>query len=139
RCSGTYSGQGGFVGGETTDHKRHIEVVDELLEVERFGTAGDVLGRDRSAPDHEDVHTGVDDRPVVLGGALGGQPCGRDQTGAADLLDPASDQFFLDRSGVDFLEALGGRLVLEFTDFLEQRLRVFVPGPEPLQVQHSQA
>src|SRR5699024_4647633 len=89
----------------------------------------------RGASTHQ-VQGGVDDRPVVLGGVLRGQPCGRDQTGAADLLDPASDQLFLDRSGVDFLEALGGRLVLEFTDFLEQRLRVFVPGPEPLQVQH---
>src|SRR5699024_9366678 len=64
RGASTHQVQGGGVGGATADHHRHIEVVDELLEVERFGTAGDVFGRDRGAPDHEDVHTGVDDRPV---------------------------------------------------------------------------
>src|SRR5699024_11731652 len=78
RGASTHQVQGGGVGGATADHHRHIEVVDELLEVERFGTAGDVFGRDRGAPDHEDVHTGVDDRPVVLCCVVRGQPCVRD-------------------------------------------------------------
>src|SRR5690625_3317464 len=139
RGAGTHQVQGGGVGRATTDDDGHVQVVDELLEVERLGPPGHVLGRDSGPADHEDVHPGVDDRPVVLGGALRRQAGCGDQTGAADLLDPAADELFLDRRGVDLLEARGGGFLVEFADLLEQRGGVLVTGPEPLEIENTEA
>src|SRR5690606_35241631 len=68
--AGGHQVQGGGVGGAAADHDRDVQVVDELLEVERLGPAGDVLGGDGGAADDEDVHARVQHRLVVLGGAL---------------------------------------------------------------------
>src|SRR5699024_12529502 len=44
--AGAHEVQGRGVGGRAADDDGHIEFVDELLEVERFGVRRDVLGRD---------------------------------------------------------------------------------------------
>ena len=83
----------------------HVELVDELLEVQRLGAAGDVLGRHRGAADHEDVGPGVDDRLLELRGALRGQPRPRRSRPARRISSiRAADQLFLDRLGVDLLQ-----------------------------------
>src|SRR5690606_38409172 len=47
-----------------TDDDGDVELVDELLEVQRLRTTRHVLGRDRGAADDEDVGARVDDRLV---------------------------------------------------------------------------
>ena len=42
--AGAHQVQRGLVGRAAADDDRHVELVDELLEVERLGPAGDVLG-----------------------------------------------------------------------------------------------
>src|SRR5690606_28426231 len=97
RSTGAHEVQGGGVGGASPDHDGNVEVVDELLEVEGLRAAGDVFGGDRGAADDENVHPGLDHGLVVLGRALGGEAGRGDYPGAADLFDPAADQFFFDR------------------------------------------
>src|ERR1700753_4495377 len=91
---------------------RHVQLVDELLEVERLAPAGHVLGRDRGAADDEDVHPGVDDRLVVAGRPLGRQPRRGGHAGRADLLDPPADQLVPYRRGVHLLQPPGGGLLV---------------------------
>jgi len=62
--------KGGGVGGGAADDDRHVEFVDELLEVERFLVLRDVFGRDRGAADDEQVDAGGDDGLVQFLGAL---------------------------------------------------------------------
>src|SRR5690606_28292600 len=96
RRAGAHQVQRGRVGGAAADDDGDVEVVDELLEVERFGASGDVLGGHGGAADDEQVDAGVDDGLVELGGALRRQP-GRDgDARVADLLDPAADQLLLE-------------------------------------------
>src|SRR5690606_11457039 len=74
RRAGAHQVQRGRVGGAAADDDGDVEVVDELLEVERFGASGDVLGGHGGAADDEQVDAGVDDGLVELGGALRRQP-----------------------------------------------------------------
>ena len=58
------------VGGGPADDHRHVQLVDEPLEVEWLCLSGDVFGGDGGTADHEQVHPGVHDRAPVLLGAL---------------------------------------------------------------------
>ena len=71
--AGAHQVQRGGVGRAAADHHGDVELVDELLQVERLGPAGDVLRRHRGAADHEDVHARVHDGLGVPRGALRGQ------------------------------------------------------------------
>ncbi|GAA3088344.1 hypothetical protein GCM10020254_36280 [Streptomyces goshikiensis] len=137
--AGAHQVQGRGVGGAAADDDRDVELVDELLQVQRLGGAGDVLRRHRGAADDEDVHARVDDGLGELGGALRGERGGGDDARVAHLLDALPDQVGLDRRGVDLLEAAGGRLLVQLRDLVEQRLRVLVPGPQAFEVQHAEA
>ena len=108
------------------------------LHLMRTGAAGDVLRAHRGAPDHEDVRPGVHDGLVVTRGALRRQPGGGDHAGPADLLDPAADQLFPDRLGVDLLQPPGGRFFAKLRHLSQQRLRIFEPGPQALEVEHGE-
>jgi hypothetical protein len=55
RSAGPHEVQGRRIGGGTADDDRHVELVDEPLEVERLGPAADVLGRHGGAADDEQV------------------------------------------------------------------------------------
>ena len=85
----------------------HVELVDELLEVQRLGLARDVLGGDRGAPDDEHVDAGVDHALGELLGPLRRQRAGHGDPGVAHLLQPRGDQLGLDRLGVDLLQPPG--------------------------------
>jgi hypothetical protein len=136
--AGAHEVQGRGVRRAAADDDRHVELVDELLEVERLGSPGHVLGGHRGAADHEQVDARVDHRLVVLHRALRGKACGHGDPGVADLLDAAADQLFLDRLGVDLLQAAGRRFVVKRRELREQRLRIFVPRPQPLEVEYGE-
>ncbi len=125
------------MGGAAADDDRHIQLVDELLQVQRLGLTRHVLGRHRRAADHEDVDACVDDGLVVAHGPLGRQPRRGGHAGCPDLLDPPADQLFLDRLGVDLLQPPGRRLVVKLGRLGEQRLGVLEPGPQSLKVQRG--
>ncbi len=137
--AGAHQVQGGGVRGAAADDHRDVQLVDELLQVERLGGAGDVLGGDRRTADDEDVHARVDDGLGKLRGALRGERRGGDDAGVAHLLDALPDQLLLDGGGVDLLEPRGGRLDGHLGDLVEERLRVGVPGPQPFEVEDAEA
>src|SRR6202034_1015076 len=103
RAAGAHQGQRRGVRGAAADDDGDVELVNELLEVERLGAAGDVLGGDRRAADHEDVRARVEHRLVVTRRALRRQGRRGDDTSPRDLLDAPADQLFLDRLRVDLL------------------------------------
>ena len=137
--AGAHQVQRGGVGRAATDDHRNIQLVDELLEVQRLGLAGHVLGGHGGAADHEDVRARVQDGLVVAHGALRGQPRRRGDPGGADLRDPAADQVLLDRRGVDLLEPARGFRVVQAGHLGEDRLRVLVTCPEPFEVEDGEA
>jgi hypothetical protein len=53
--AGAHEVQARGVRGAAADHDGHVDLADELLEVERLGDRGDVLGRDDRALDDQDV------------------------------------------------------------------------------------
>ena len=61
RGAGAHQVQRRLVRRATADDHGHVELVDELLEVQRLGLAGDVLGRHRGPADDEHVDARVDD------------------------------------------------------------------------------
>ena len=94
--TGAHQVQGRRVGGGAADDHRHVELVDEALEVERLRAARDVLGRHGGATDDEQVDPGVDDGLPQLLGALRGEGTGDGDAGVADLAQPLGDQLGLD-------------------------------------------
>jgi hypothetical protein len=136
--AGPHQVQRRLVRGAAADDHRDVQLVDELLEVERLRPARDVLRRDRGAPDDEQVHPGVDDGLRELRRALRRQRGGRDDAGLTHLADALEDQLLPHRRGVDLLQAPVGLGLVQLPDLLEQRLRVVVPGPQPLKVEHAE-
>ncbi|MGX1505498.1 UNVERIFIED_CONTAM: hypothetical protein RKD43_004123 [Streptomyces graminofaciens] len=139
RRAGTHKVQRGRVRGAAAHDDRHVEFVDELLEVQRLRGAGDVLGGDRRTADDEDVDARVDHGLRELRGALRGERGGGHDAGVAHLLDALADQLLPDGGGVDLLEAARGIGLVHLRDLVEQRLRVVVAGPQALEVQDAQA
>jgi len=136
---GAHEVQGGGVGGRPADDHGDVELVDEALEVERLGLAGDVLGADGGATDDEQVDPGVDDVLPELLGALRAQRAGHRDAGLADLAEPFGDEPGLDLGGVDLLHPGGGDVGVEPDDLGEQPAGVLVTGPQPLEVEDGQA
>ena len=64
--------EGGLVAGAAADDDRHLELADDLEEVERLTVLGDVLGRHHRALDDEHVELAGDDGGQQLVGALRG-------------------------------------------------------------------
>ena len=104
------------VGRGAADDHGHVELVDELLEVERLDLLADVLGADGGAADDEQVDAGVDDGLVVLLGALRAEGAGDRDTGGADLGEALLDELGLDRLGVELLHAAGRVAVVQAAD-----------------------
>ena len=99
---------------------------------------GHVLGRHRGAADDEQVDPGVDDGLPQLLGALRGERAGHGDTRVADLAQPLGDQLGLDLLAVDLLHPGRRQRRVEGGDLGEQRGRVLVAGPQPLEVEHRQ-
>ncbi len=137
--AGAHQVQGRGVRGAAADDDRDVQLVDELLQVQRLVRTGHVLRGDRRTADDEDVHARVDDGLGELGRALRGERGGGDHARVAHLLDALPDQLLLDGSRVDLLETAGRGVHVEARDLVEQRLRVLVPRPEALEVQHAEA
>ena len=133
--TGAHEVQRGGVRRAPADDDRHVELADELLEVERLDRLRHVLGRHDRALDHEDVELGFEHVLGVLLDALGRERRARDDAGVLDLTDAATDQLFLDRLGVDLLHPPGGLLVRELGDLLEQHVGVVVARPQALEVE----
>ena len=129
----------GGVGRRTSDDDGNVEVVDELLQVQRFVDARDVLGRDGRAPDDEEVDAGGDDGLVELLRALRRQGARDRHARVPDLLQAVAHEFGLDRLGVHLLHPTSRRGLIEGGDLRQQRIGVVVPGPQPLEVEHPQA
>ena len=55
------------------DHNRHIQLVNEFLEVQRFMRGRNMLCRDRSTANHEKIGTGLHHRFVMFLGVLRGK------------------------------------------------------------------
>src|SRR5262245_31218918 len=91
---GPHQVQSSRIGGDTADHNRNIQLVDELLEVERLGLARYMLGRHGRAADDKQVDTGVDDGLPELLGPLWRQRSRGDDTRLAYLVDALDDQVF---------------------------------------------
>ncbi len=136
---GPHQVQAGRVGGAAADDRRHRHLGDELLQVQRLDRGRDVFGGDHGALDDEDVEAGLDRHLVVLAHFLRRQRAADDGAAGLDLLDPLADQLGLDRLGVDLLHD-PRRLVLgRGGDLLQQLLGVLEAGPDPLEVEHSEA
>ena len=135
RPPGPHQVQRGLVGGATADDHRHVQVVDELLEIQWGQVRRDMLGRHGGASDDEEVHAGIDHGLRVRLGVLRRQGARRRHPGLADLGHSFADQLGFDRFGVDRLHRPGGfDRVVDRNDLLEQRLRVLVPGPQTLEL-----
>jgi hypothetical protein len=127
------------VGGAAADDHRDVVAGDERLEVERLGGGRDVLGRDDRALDDQDVQARLERRLVVGADPLRGQRGGRDDAAGLDLGDALADQLGLHGRPVHVLHVLGRLGVGQPGDLVVDLLRVLVPGPEALEVQHGQA
>src|SRR5699024_3029019 len=131
--------QGGGVGGAAAHDHRHIELVDESLEVQRLPPGGDVLRGDGGAADEEQVHAGVHDRLPVLLRALRRQRTGGGDARIPQLLEPVADQLGLDRFVVDRAHHAHDLVVGGVGDAGELGGGILVAGPQALEVEHAEA
>ena len=121
--TGAHEVQGGLVAGAPADDDRDLELADELLEVQRLGRLGDVLGRHDGALDDQEVGLGLEHVGGEARRCAGGDRHAGGDAGVLDLADALADQLGLDRLLVDLLHPLGGLLGVEVGDLLEQRRR----------------
>ncbi len=136
--AGPHQVQAGVVGSAAADDTGHVEVGDELLEVERLGLRRDVLRGDHRALDDEDVEPGLERGLVVLGDLLRGEGPAGHRAGRLDLLDPLGDQLGLDRLRVDLLHDPRGDLLGGRRDLVELLVGVLIPGPDALEVEDAE-
>ena len=137
--TGAHEVQGRGVGGGSADDDGHIEFVDELLEVERFGVGRDMLGRDRGAADDEDIDSGIDDGLVELLGPLRSQGACHGDSGFTDLFEASGDEFGLDGCGVELLHPGSRHLSRQLSDFGQLRGGILVPGPQSFEVEDAES
>ena len=128
------------VGRAAADDDRHVELVDELLEVERLGPAGDVLGGHRRAADDEQVDAGVDHRlPELLRCAAGTERAGHGDAGVADLRDPLRRSARAGSARRRSPASAGWRRPASSAAIsASSGCRVLVAGPEALEVEHAE-
>ena len=137
--AGAHQVQPGRVGGATADHRRHRDLGDELLQVQRLDAGRDVLGGDHRSLDDEDVEPGLDRKLVVVANPLRGERAAGHRPLLLDLGDPLADQLRLDRLGVDLLQQPGGEMGGRRGDPLQLLVGVLVARPDALQVEHAEA
>jgi len=70
-CTGTHEMHRRLVRCNTADNDRGVELVDEVLQIERLALFGDMLSRNRGAADDEDVEPRLDNGIVVHCSSLG--------------------------------------------------------------------
>src|SRR2546430_4922232 len=128
--AGAHEVQRGRVRRAAADDDRQVELADELLEVQRLGRLGDVLGGDDGPLDHEHVELGVEDELGVALDALGREGGARGHARRLDLLDAGADQLLLDRLGVDLLQAAGGLVGLQRPGLPEHLAGIHVARPQ---------
>ena len=141
-CAGTHQVLSLRVASHATNNDRNVELVDELLQVQRLVRGGNVLSRDGRTADDEQLNARLHYGLVVLLGVLRAQGACNDHAGVTDLFQACSNQFRLNRLGVNLLHAggCGGGVRLgQLNNLVQQRLRVLVTGPQALEVQHTQA
>ena len=141
-CAGTHQVLSLRVASNATNDDRNVQLVDELLQVQRLVRGGNMLSRDGRATDDEQLNARLHHGLVVLLGVLRAQGACNDHAGVTNLFQACSDQFRLNRLGVNLLHAggCGGRVRLgQLDNLVKQRLRVLVAGPQALEVQHAQA
>ena len=137
--AGAHEVQRGRVRRAAADDDRQVELADELLEVQRLGRLGDVLGGHDGPLDDEHVELGVEDELGVALDPLRRERGARGHARRLDLLDAGADQLLLDRLGVDLLQAAGGLVGLQRRDLLEERVGILVAGPQALEVEAGEA
>ena len=98
-----------------------------------------MLGGHHRAADDEQVDAGFDHRGVELLGALRGKRARHGDARIADLMQPAGDELGLHRLTVDLLDPLGRDVIGQLGNLVEQRLRIVIPCPQTLQIQHAKS
>ena len=79
------------VASNATNDDRNVELVDELLQVQRLVRGGNVLSRDGRAADDEQLNTRLHHGLVVLLGVLRAQGACNDHAGVTNLFQACSD------------------------------------------------
>ena len=135
--AGTHQVQGrGVVGGAAYDDG-HIQIVDELLQVQWLVILGDVLGGNDRAADDEQVDARFEHGRIIVLRALRGQGARNGDAGVTNLMQTLDNELRLDRLGVDLLNTLGRAFGRQFGDLVKQRLRIVVAGPQAFEVEHA--
>ena len=119
----------GVVGGAAYDDG-HIQIVDELLQVQWLVILGDVLGGNDRAADDEQVDARFEHGRIIVLRALRGQGARNGDAGITNLMQTLDNELRLDRLGVDLLNTLGRAFGRQFGDLVKQRLRIVVAGPQ---------
>ena len=105
--AGTHQVQGrGVVGGAAYDDG-HIQIVDELLQVQWLVILGDVLGGNDRAADDEQVDARFEHGRIIVLRALRGQGARNGDAGVTNLMQTLDNELRLDRLSVDLLNTLG--------------------------------
>ena len=125
----------GVVGGAAYDDG-HIQIVDELLQVQWLVILGDVLGGNDRAADDEQVDARFEHGRIIVLRALRGQGARNGDAGVTNLMQTLDNELRLDRLGVDLLNTLGRAFGRQFGDLVKQRLRIVVAGPQAFEVEH---
>lgn len=132
--AGTHQMQSRGIVGGATDDDGHIQIVDELLQVQRLVILGDMLGGNNRATDDEQVDARFEHGRIIVLRALRGQCARNGDAGIANLMQTLDNELRLDRLGVDLLNALGRAFGRQLGDFVEQRPRIVVAGPQAFDV-----
>lgn len=104
--AGTHQVQGrGVVGGAAYDDG-HIQIVDELLQVQWLVILGDVLGGNDRAADDEQVDARFEHGRIIVLRALRGQGARNGDAGVTNLMQTLDNELRLDRLSVDLLNTL---------------------------------
>ena len=97
-----------------------------------------MFGGHHGAANDEQVDTGIEHGRIIVLGALRRQGSGYGESGITDFMQTLHDELRLDRLGVDLLDASGGLIRRQLCDFVKQRLRIVISGPQAFQIQHTQ-
>ena len=137
--AGAHEVEGGLVRRAPADHHGDLVVADEVLQVQGLAVARHVLRRHDRALDHEQIRFGTQDVRGQPEGARGGAGDGHRVALRLELPDALLDEIGLHGLGVELLHPAGRLVDGQRGDLLEDRLRLGVAGPEPLEVQHARA
>ena len=131
--------QGRGVIGGAADDDGHIQIVDKLLQVQRLVILGDMLGGDDRATDDEQVDARFENGRVIVLRALRRQCARNGDAGVTNLMQTLDNELRLDRLGVDLLNTFGRAFSRQLGDFVKQRLRIVVAGPQTFEVEHAKS